>query len=1570
MSTRDDQTRTGGTDKALPSDQNGRTLTSGTNTPSTSGTRTSSQTARTLTVKAKTERTDRTVTSTLTPSNEEGTGELLDKVNWEIGDVIDGRYRVIDVIGQGGKGIVYKVNHLEWQVDLAVKMPLADLVFDEASKARFIREAQTWVALGLHPNIVQCWYIRELGGMPRVFMDYIDGGSLKDWLNAGKVKPGEWGKILDLAIQACDGLGYAHEHGVEVHRDVKPGNLLMTENGQLLVTDFGIAKRGDLAEIESDSIPQAPTTLKRAQQTITVTGSELGTPEYGAPEQWGKARYADRRADIYGLGVVLFELCCGRRPFDDGSHTEPSHVLIGRHLSTPAPDPREINPNIPQELVAVILRCLEKKPDKRPDSMTALRKELVSIYEKVVEKNYRRLVPQLVELRSDMLNNRAVSLLDLGERVEAFESWKEALRLDPYHPESIYNKAILEWRECKITDEDVIKQLEDARQAGRRAGLYLGFAHLERTAADEAEDVLIETLKDPEFSSNGTVWKTLGDAQIAQEKYTEAEYAYQKALELIPGDIGSLEGHTLAQLKGRHLAERLIFPWQHCCCSFEGGHQHEVAVVAITPNGRFALSSGQDKMLRLWDLTTRVCLWATKGHEERVSALAITPDGQFAVTGSQDRTVRFWGLATGKCFWTGREHTDWVTSVAVTPNGRFAITGSRDMTLRSWSLATGKCAWTSEKHSSMVNSVAVTPDGRFVLSAHDEENLYLWDANTGKRVERNLYGTTLESLGFVSSAVSSLTITADGKYAVTGALNAELRVWDLSTGQVIRVYKGHDKKVTAVAVTPDGKFIVSGSDDSTLRLWNFETSQCLWVANKHFQGITAVAITPNGRYVVSASRDTTLRQWDLQTGQCLWTFWGDQGHREGVTSVAITPHERFAVSGGRDMTMRLWDLKTAECLQTFDGHLKEITGVAATPDGQYAISASRDATLWLWELGEPNWLRLFEGHGKDVNAVVVTPDGRFVISGSDDCTVRVWDFKTANCLKTLTGHQGGVIALALSPEGRFVLSGSKDKTVRLWDLTTTKCLRIFTGHEDSVTSVKLIPGGRFIISGSNDYTVRLWDVNTAKCMKTLIGHKGRVTAVVALPNPRFMVSGSEDRTVRLWNLETTRCLRTFMGHKRGVMSVAMTSDGQFIVSASDDGTLRMWNLELEAQRYDAAIQVCRQRSQGELESSAQRFRKQMEWAKAAWQNQKAATAYKYLMYAREVPGYERATEALALNAALSRVLPRKSLHGKWLIWTYEGHLGGVTAVAVTPDGRVVVSGSVDTTLRLWDLASTRYLRSFKGHTKGVTAVVVTPDGRFVVSGSKDATLRLWDLATTKCLRVYEGHQDGVTAIAMTQYGRFIVSGSEDKTLRTWNPATAGCLKVFTGHKQHVTAVAITPDKRFIISGSADKTLRLWNAASAESLQTFLGHKESVTAVEVASNGQYMVSGSADRTLRLWQIASGKSLRTMKGHDDVVTSVAMTSDSRFAISSSKDRTLRLWDLATGACLSVFEQYQQGITTVVVTADGRFVISGSDDKTLRQWELDWELDMKETEAPGLEETPQDSGFIKQIVSLFNK
>ncbi len=294
----------------------------------------------------------------------------------------------------------------------------------------------------------------------------------------------------------------------------------------------------------------------------------------------------------------------------------------------------------------------------------------------------------------------------------------------------------------------------------------------------------------------------------------------------------------------------------------------------------------------------------------------------------------------------------------------------------------------------------------------------------------------------------------------------------------------------------------------------------------------------------------------------------------------------------------------------------------------------------------------------------------------------------------------------------------------------------------------------------------------------------------------------------------------------------------------------------------------------------------------------------------------------------------------------------VTAVAVLPDGRRALSGSSDHTLRLWDLDTKtgryRYflflaVRVLEGHTDGVTAVAVLPDGRRALSGSLDHTLRLWDLETGKS-REFEGHTERVKALALLPDGRAL-SGSWDNTLRLWD-LQMGKSRELEGHTDAVSALAVLPDGRRALSGSVDNTLRLWDLQTGEN--HVLGHTDGgVTAVAVLPDGRRALSGSfsfdfsdftldfsVDSTLWLWDLQTGKS-HMLEGHTDGVTAVAVLPDGRRALSGSSDHTLRLWDLQT--CKSrVLTGHTDGVTAVAVLPDGR-ALSGSDDRSVIVWDV---------------------------------
>jgi WD40 repeat protein len=346
---------------------------------------------------------------------------------------------------------------------------------------------------------------------------------------------------------------------------------------------------------------------------------------------------------------------------------------------------------------------------------------------------------------------------------------------------------------------------------------------------------------------------------------------------------------------------------------------------------------------------------------------------------------------------------------------------------------------------------------------------------------------------------------------------------------------------------------------------------------------------------------------------------------------------------------------------------------------------------------------------------------------------------------------------------------------------------------------------------------------------------------------------------------------------------------------------------------------------------------------------------------------------------------RASRESPALVRTLTGHEDWVTAVAVTPDGRRVLSGGYDGTLRVWDLHAGQLLRTIAGHEISVSAVAVAPDGRQALSASHDRTLKLWDLETGHLVRTFSGHEDGVTAVAVTPDGRRVLSGGYDGTLRLGDLKTGQLHFTFrggfdptrryedrefaidqlalseTGHWRPVSALAVAVDGRHAVSASHDGSLKLWDIQTCRLKRTLADESSvravavgldnlqdesrpvcvalpiEVSAVAVTPDGRHALSGSYDQTLRLWDLATGQLIRTFVGHEDRVGAVVITAGGRQALSASHDRTLKLWDLQTGQLLSTLAGHEDGVSAVAVTPDGRHAISASGDRTLKLWDL---------------------------------
>ena len=1120
--------------------------------------------------------------------------------DWNIGDVIVDLYEVTGLLGEGGMGKVYKVHHKGWNMDLAVKSPRQELLQEAGAIENFEQEAETWVNLGLSPHIASCHYVRTLGGIPRVFAEYVAGGSLKEWIDEGQLYEGapqdSLRQILDIAIQFAWGLHVAHEKGL-IHQDVKPANVLMTADGTAKVTDFGLAKARAVAGA----------TMSRSHgQSILVSSGGM-TPAYCSPEQ-ANGEKLTRKTDIWSWAVSVLEMFAGDVTWQSGVA---AREALEAYLEM-GPDDDSL-PAMPNAVAELLRQCLQQDPDQRPATMADVTGLLCRHYEHEIGQPYARAEPKDVELLADSLNNRAISLLDLGQQEEAERVFAEAFELDPSHPASIYNRGLLWWRSGRMTDDALVQQLEQSRQNHPddwRIDLMLAQVHLERDDCESAVTIL-EQIKVQRGEKQQEIEKLLSQARARLPTSRRCVRTFEEhtntvnSVCLSPDDryaIAATEtGLQLCNVTG-----------DGCQRAFES-HRAKVVSVCCSPDGRYALSAGAG--MYLWDVVSGRKLRTFEKQAIEVTSVCFSPDGRFAVSGNdipgsqkgrtlRNQTLKLWEVSSGRCVRTFKGHRGIVVSVCFSPDGHYALSAA-GRTLKLWRVSSGYCEQTFHDYKK-VGSACLSPQGVHVISGGADNRLTLWHAFFGDRL-RSFVGHT--------STINSVCFSPDGRYVLSGSADKTLRLWDVSSGCCLRTLET-PAIVNSVCFCRDNGHAVSGTQNhgpkrESLKLWNAVGNhlfgapweQCRVIRSEAASQVTidyqrlvckaksalsardavaaARALRSARQLPGCARRNESLAIWtrlykhlpssDLSSAWEMRTF---KGHDKPVTSVCFTPDGRYALSASAteesSRTLRLWDLPSGQCLRTFRGHTSSATSACLSSDGQYALSGSHDKTLKLWNLSTGQCLRTFEGHDKSVKSVCLSPDSRYALSISDPHTLKMWEVSSGRCLRTYHGINF-FDSMCFSLDGCLLWgqrygAGTKLELGKIFP--SGRGLQKFEGHRYPVTSLCVSGDARYILSGSTgispkDEMLKLWEVSSGRCVRTFDGHMGCVNSVCLSGDGHYALSASSDKTIKLWEVASGRCLRTFEGHTDEVSSVCLSPDGRYLLSGSHDKTLKLWALDWE-----------------------------------------------------------------------------------------------------------------------------------------------------------------------------------------------------------------------------------------------------------------------------------------------------------------------------------------------------------------------------------------------------------------------
>jgi WD40 repeat protein len=944
-------------------------------------------------------------------------------------------YEVLEELGRGGMGVVYKARRLDLQRTVALKMILTGA--GERDVARFRTEAAA-VARLHHPNIVQVYDVGAAGSRPYLVLEFVAGGSLKRRLAGAPLPAIEAARLLETAARAVDA---AHLQGV-LHRDLKPANVLLAE---------GTGNREQGTADETSLLFPVPCSLfpKIADfglaklcggEEVTRTGEVVGTPSYMAPEQARAGAEVGPEADVYALGAILYECLTGRPPFTAETpvdtlfqvlHVEPVSVT-------------RLQPKAPRDLAVIAHKCLEKRPAGRYASAAALADDL----RRFLDRQPIRARPAGAAERAWKWARRRPAVAGLAAAVAAVALAGLAGVLG-------------EWARADANARQAVKKADDEAAARRDADEQRRRA--ERLSAGLALDQGVRLCEEGK-TGPGLLWMA-------------------RALELTPDD------DDLAFAARANLAD-----WrEHFCPVHPGPGQGTIVTsVAFSPDGRAVLTGDWGNTdgrpgpahARLWDAAA----WGrgepapsvTVEHERPIWSVAIRPDGRAFATASEDGTARLWDAETGQPLGEPMRYAGPVYAVAFSPDGRTVATAGLDVdpaaggtaggVVRFWDAADGKKSDVPESAfpATVVRALAWSPDGR---------SLAVGSYLPGNQI---LLGTTLPPT-----------------LAATASIGGVVRVVDASTGKARDHSLLHADEARAVAYSPDGKALATACRDGLVRFWDAQTLQRLPVQMPHPYPVQSLAFSRDGAVLVTGCGAIyrprvgpgEVRVWDAATGQLLLqpppprTGWD----ADIVYGVALSPDGRTVAAASEDGRAWLWDLArgaTPAAARRFDA---EVDGLRFSPDGRTFLTTNRRQSRPPAEGDRPSQVRLFRADTAEPTGVELTlpwavgaefsPDGRRVLTCPVDARggrpTLLWDAGDGRPVG-LPAEAVGAARAAFTPDGKELLTADADGKVQRWDATTFAPAGDPLDHGAPVLVLGVSPDGARLFTAGADGRVRLW----------------------------------------------------------------------------------------------------------------------------------------------------------------------------------------------------------------------------------------------------------------------------------------------------------------------------------------------------------------------------------------------------------------------------------------------------------------------------------------------------------------